>query len=31
MNKLKQILENALKLESAFFDSESGELNYTKV
>ena len=31
MNKLKQILEKALKSESAFFDSESGELNYTKV
>lgn len=31
MNKLKQILENALKLEPEFFDSESGELNYTKV
>ncbi len=31
MNKLKQTLEKALKSESAFFDSESGELNYTKV
>ncbi|HQF57376.1 MAG TPA: site-specific DNA-methyltransferase [Candidatus Magasanikbacteria bacterium] len=31
MNKLKQILEKALKSESAFCDSESGELNYTKV
>jgi adenine-specific DNA-methyltransferase len=29
--KLKQTLEKALKSESAFFDSESGELNYTKV
>ena len=31
MNKLKQTLEKALKSEPAFFDSESGELNYTKV
>lgn len=31
MNKLKQILEKALKSEPAFFDSGSGELNYTKV
>ena len=30
MNKLKQILEKALKSESAFFDFESGELNYTQ-
>lgn len=28
---LKQTLEKALKSEPAFFDSESGELNYTKV
>ena len=31
MNKLKQTLEKVLKSESAFFDSESGELNYIKV
>ena len=31
MNKLKQILETALKSEPAFVDSESGELNYIKV
>lgn len=31
MNKLKQTLEKALKSEPAFFDSESGELNYIKV
>lgn len=31
MNKLKQTLEKALKSEPAFCDSESGELNYTKV
>lgn len=31
MNKLKQTLEKTLKSESAFFDSESGELNYTKI
>lgn len=31
MNKLKQTLEKALKSESAFFDSELGELNYTKI
>lgn len=31
MNKLKQTLEKALKAESGFTDSESGELNYIKV
>lgn len=31
MNKLKQILEKALKSEPSFVDSESGELNYIKV
>ncbi|MDD2935339.1 MAG: site-specific DNA-methyltransferase [Candidatus Pacebacteria bacterium] len=31
MNKLKQTLEKALKSEPTFFDSESGELNYTKI
>ena len=31
MNKLKQTLEEVLKSESAFFDSESEELNYIKV
>jgi len=31
MNKLKQTLEKALKSEPAFFDSESGELNYIRV
>lgn len=31
MNKFKQTLEKALKSESAFFDSELGELNYTKI
>lgn len=31
MTKLKQTLEKALKTESLFLDSESGELNYTKV
>lgn len=31
MNKLKQILEKTLKTEPLFVDSESGELNYTKV
>ena len=31
MNKLKQTLEKALKSETSFFDSESGELNYIKV
>lgn len=31
MNKLKQKLEKILKSEPVFFDSESGELNYTKV
>ena len=31
MNKLKQILVTALKSESAFVDSESGELNYIQV
>jgi len=31
MNKLKQTLEKTLKTEPSFYDSESGELNYTKV
>ena len=31
MNKLKQTLEKALKTEPSFLDSESGEINYTKV
>ena len=31
MNKLKQTLEEVLKLEPAFFNPESRELNYTKV
>jgi len=31
MTKLKQTLEKVLKSEPTFFDSESGELNYTKV
>ena len=31
MNKLKQILEKALKTEQSFIDSESGEVNYIKV
>jgi len=31
MNKLKQTLEEVLKTEASFCDSESGELNYIKV
>lgn len=31
MTKLKQILETILKSEPTFFDSELGELNYTKI
>lgn len=31
MNKIRQILEKALKSETTFLDSESGELNYIKV
>jgi adenine-specific DNA-methyltransferase len=31
MTKLKQTLEKALKTEPSFLDSESGELNYTKI
>ena len=31
MNKLKQVLEKVLKTDQSFVDSESGELNYTKV
>ena len=31
MNKLRQILEKALKKEEAFLDAETGELNYIKI
>lgn len=31
MNKLRQVLEKALKKESAFLDAETGELNYIKI
>jgi len=31
MNKLRQVLEKALKKESAFLDADTGELNYIKI
>lgn len=31
MNKLRQVLEKALKKEGAFLDAETGELNYIKI